>query len=134
MKPSIRPDALKSICTGVDMELYVIGVGSRCVIANDRLQGWGKLECGKLFSCRSVAHTELSRIEAPPCQSTMKTYINRVGPEEFPRYIIVNEDDEVWNGQGFGHIRSGLIYAHRDLAEQDAARIEAERSDFFQSE
>lgn len=119
------------------MNLYVIGVGRSCVIANDRLQvwdgeAWGKLEWGKLFSCRSVAHAELRRIEAS--QSTMNTSINRVGSEEFPRYVIVDEDSQVWNGEGFGHIRSALIYAHRNLAEQDAARIEAERSDFFYDE
>jgi hypothetical protein len=64
----------------------------------------------------------------------MKTYINRIGPEEFPRYIIVDEDSQVFDGQDFGDVRCGLIYAHQELAEKDAARIEADRSDFFHSE
>src|SRR5579885_3754432 len=116
------------------MELYVIGVGSRCVIANDRLQtwtgeSWGDLESARLFTHRSSAQVELERIESSLRNTTMKLYVNRVGPEDFPRYIIVDEDDHVFDGHGFGHIRSALVYAHRNLAEQDAARIESERSD-----
>lgn len=118
------------------MELYVVGYGGRCVIANQRLETWdgenfGDLQHAQLFRRRSLAHKELERIEASLRQSTVKTYVNRVGPEEFPRFVIVNEDEDVFDGQGFGHIRSAIVYAHRALAEQDAARIEAERSDFF---
>ena len=60
----------------------------------------------------------------------MKTYINRIGPEEFPRYIIVDEDHQVWDGDAFGHVRCGLVYAHQDLAEADAARIESDQQSF----
>jgi hypothetical protein len=57
----------------------------------------------------------------------MKLYVNRIGPEEFDRFVIVNEDHQVWDGNDFGDVRCGLLYAHRDLAEADAARIEADQ-------
>jgi hypothetical protein len=51
------------------MILYVIGVGSRCVIASDRLQvwggeTWGDLQFARVFPRRSLAQIELERIEA----------------------------------------------------------------------
>jgi hypothetical protein len=121
------------------MDLFVIGIGSGCVIADGRLDVWngtgfGNLHRARLFACRSAAQAELERIETSREQPTMKTYVNRIGPEDFDRYVIVNEDHEVFDGEGFGDLRSGLVYANRDLAKQDAARIEAERSNFFQGE
>lgn len=125
--------------TETHVELYVVGVGSRCVIANDRLQvwdgeAWGKLDFARFYRSRSIAQVALERIEASLRRSTMTTCVHRVGAEEFPRFVIVNKDHDVWNGHSFGDIRSGLLYAHRNLAETDAAEIEADRFDFFQDE
>jgi hypothetical protein len=60
----------------------------------------------------------------------MNLYVNRIGPEEFDRYVIVNESHQVWDGNDFGDVRCGLLYAHPDLAEADAARIKADQESF----
>ncbi len=57
----------------------------------------------------------------------MKTYVNRLGSEEFPRWIVVNDDHEVWDGDAWGEVQCGLLYAHRGLAEADGARIAADQ-------
>ena len=55
----------------------------------------------------------------------MKTFINRTGPEQFPRYIIVNEDDDVFvfnkppglavqGGSGLSRHLDAMLEAMRD--------------------
>jgi hypothetical protein len=57
----------------------------------------------------------------------MKTFVNQIGPPAFPRFIIVSENNMIWDGDAWtDDVRLGVRYAHQHVAEADAAAIESD--------
>lgn len=65
--------------------------------------------------------------------SKVKPEVRRLGPEEFPRWVIIDDSTKVppqrrfWNGaEWVAGLRNAALYAHKDLVLKELERAKEE--------
>ena len=92
----------------------------------------GKMVLATLLS-RSLLSTSRLPFSGGIMTSKLKPEVRRIGREQFPRWVIIDDATKVrteqrfWNGRGWEKgLRNAMLFAHRSVVLAELARAKGE--------